>query len=747
MTASAKGTPHKAVKQQLETVGISKALIIDDAFDKPTRQAVSNELPDFWAKIEFDDAAMAELHAIDSAIANESDISDEVLQSLWDKRKTDGHLADAVRTLFSLKIGDWEQLEKLSAFLVSLQIQPVRLGSDEDEPHEQFKLIFIDYYLGGVGENAVEHSRGRARHLYDSAVGERPFIVLMSSADVGSPDLFRESSGLVRGLFGWLPKGEFSKADSLYLHFATWAFALPTRHEIQQFVETLEDALTKVSEEFKKYVRSLGFEDYANIQAFCLQEEGQPLGEYMLWLYKSLLGHLLHSQPPVKELQAKLDAMEFSAFMPNQWQPSLRLAEIYGFAVTEPNIGPLGPHPRHKAAPTVSKAHEDARGDSGSSISPPDAARGEAGPALLGQRLDALDEPLKAAAVGELAKSTECRKSTFTPMFVTLGDLFIKEHGRDVRAVINGACDLSFAPNEDREVHADLSVLLLHGRLELYEETSPSPENLRTELLKHDGHAYRIVWSRDRVTSVPFRDLERWCKEEKFERKARLSLPAALQIQQAFAMATMRVGMPVRPPVYRRVPVAVHGMDATGNYKSFCSVEKGAVVINRRRDNKPDDVRFVLTLECVLKIIGQLDEVEQGLVERKASLDARAEAEKGRIAAERDAAPAVEEGARAGTGDPKTSKGPTPEQKAVTAGKESVRKALLALNKLRDANLMWEGTMHRPMQLPSDSKPAHLGDGGPLVSVYKGVLEGEFTASDPVVLALILEHSAVAGFE
>jgi len=143
-----------------------------------------------------------------------------------------------------------------------------------------------------------------------------------------------------------VPKEDLEDKEKLYLHLATWAMGMPTRHEIQHFVEALIAGAKSASKDFVRHVSALGFEDYANIQWLSLQVEGHPLGDYMLWLYKSLLAYLLHNHPEVLAQQKKLDSMAFDRFTPSQVAPSPQLAEIYRYALAEPGVEEVGPHPR-----------------------------------------------------------------------------------------------------------------------------------------------------------------------------------------------------------------------------------------------------------------------------------------------------------------------------------------------------------------------------------------------------------------
>ena len=101
--------------------------------------------------------------------------------------------------------------------------------------------------------------------------------------------------------------------------------------------------------------------------------------------------HLFHDQPRVREQQKRLDTMSYKEFIPVEEHPSPELAEIYQYALTEPAVEELGPHPR---ADSKSK------------------------------------EP-----------------------YLQLGDVFFKDSGGDEALMVaNAACDLAYSPGEAAEV-------------------------------------------------------------------------------------------------------------------------------------------------------------------------------------------------------------------------------------------------------------------------------------------------------
>ena len=62
---------------------------------------------------------------------------------------------------------------------------------------------------------------------------------------------------------------------------------------------------------------------------------------------------------------------------------------------------------------------------------------------------------------------------------------------------------------------------------------------------------------------------------EEYKRIARLRLPYALQIQQAFATQLTRVGIPVAPPIHRCLEATVYLRDEKGKPKHILSSDPG----------------------------------------------------------------------------------------------------------------------------------------------------------------------------
>jgi hypothetical protein len=532
--------------------GIETALIIDDAYDPVVRDEYQNEIAEFWDRIIRDDESMAQLRQLKPGIAASEEIDDELLGKLWEDRgKLPPKLQPPVKDiLFANKIQKRAPLDELAEHLRRFSIRPDLLGSEEPLPEQPYKLVFLDYFLGIENDvNAVGIATNRAGDIYHRSKEDagKPFIVLMSSspdADAAKEN-FRKASGLLAGLFGYVPKGDLKDLEKLRLKLTSWALGLPARHDIQRFVEAMETAVKEAVDPFVSRLRGLALEDYVNIQWLSLQPDGHPLGDYMVWLYKSLLGHLVHGDNKVQEQQKMLDGMSFDKFLPAQGRASIQLADLYRCAITEPGVEDVGAHPRSPAG----------------SMEP----------------------------------------------YLRLGDLFFKPRSKEVLLVINAACDLAYSPGAERKFPRDHAVLFARGTAGPLDE-DPKPNCPKTEPFSHEGKVIRLTWDPKRVIAHDYGVVWDWLKKEKFARVARLGIAYALEVQQAFASNLTRVGMPVKPPGWH-VDVDVYCDGGLGQppLQLGESLHDGAFIM-RTSSNGKELIQFVLTVECVTSILNLLDD-------------------------------------------------------------------------------------------------------------------------------------------
>lgn len=549
MTTSDAGTMHPVTKRLLE-VGITRAVVIDDAFDPLSLDDFRAEIADFWAGIFRDEEALAELRDLKPGLDSEEDIDEELINELWErtlKEELSSLSAPCKTVLFQRQLESHSELARLVANLSRIDVSPILIGTEEELPTDELKLVFLDFFLGPdptpTGPEAVEqaiqgivsgdtpeHASIRASMNKAGEILEQfddAFIVLMSSKDgvEHARSKFREATGLIEGMFDYASKEQLAQEKDLHLRLGLSAAGLPVRHDIQRFISALETSVKAASTDFITRIKSLSFEDYSYINSLSLRTEGHPLGDYMSWLYKSLLAHLVHNHGQVIDAQKKLDSIDIEKYVPLKRSPSLDLADVYRLALTEP------------------------------------------GPSDAGH--------------------------------LRLGDLYVRD-AQDVLLVVNADCDLVYSPHSpSRPFPAELSILLYPGCLTQVDGRAAREAKV-TDLFLLEGEAFKIVWNHGGVITKKYNEVEDWLNSEGYAKKARLIAPHALEIQHHFAASLTRVGMPVAPPLARPGTVRVLGKNEDGTLEQLGEdISRGVVI---------DNERFRFTVEGFKEILERVGE-------------------------------------------------------------------------------------------------------------------------------------------
>lgn len=488
---------------------IKRVLIIDDAFDAIEVDDYREEVAAFAdavAASEHEESLLSEL-AKQGALPSRTgqggpeqltpavirSVSSTSLTALYDATlpKELGSLLDehVFRALREKRAEVTRILEALKARGVEVET----LGSTERLPSEAPDLVLLDYYLGITDDDtARKQAVERMAQFASTYAAANPFVVLMSSRrlDAATREKFRSESGWLAGLFDFVPKEDIARADALKKRVTLWEMALPNRRYILGFVRAVEESMSALGGKFMQRVRSLALEDYALLQRLELSADGQPLGEYMLWLFGSLLPHLAFDDSAlVRAARQDLDRVRFDHLLPTHWQPSRAVAECYRLAVSSAALDPIAAHPLH----------------TGTAAGLP---------------------------------------------YLKTGDLLSDGTSSYLWMVANAACDIAFAPGTTRD-DPERYIALVRGELvELTPETTQRmPEHqVCTPLFESKGKPYRIEWSVTKPHYVRHGEFERWRAELKLERSGRLRVAYALEVQQAFANNLVRIGMPVPPP-------------------------------------------------------------------------------------------------------------------------------------------------------------------------------------------------------
>lgn len=557
MTTTDKNSTHP-VTLRLRQAGITSAVVIDDAFNTPTLDELTDDIADFWTEIDRNDSAFAELKALKSDLEIEEDIDEDLVNVLWAQtldEKPSSLLKPCKDKLFARQLEGLSELTPLVEYLKRIGISPIRLGTDDDLPDEQAKLFFLDFILvpatalpssgevegaiqeyaaGAEADSLIQASIDKAEQILDAF--DDAFFVLMSSKDnvEMARDRFRQETGLIEGMFDYVPKEQLADERELNFMLGISAASLTERQDIQRFVNAFETSLKDASSKFIDRIKSLSFEDYMYIYSHRLHDDGHPLGDYMSWLYKSLLGHLVHDHGHVKETQKRLDEIDVAAYVPLKRAPSKHLVEMYSLSLTEP------------------------------------------GPSSNSARL-------------------------------RLGDLYMNRT-QDVLLVINADCDLArLPPGPDSQSPDPLSILLHPGRLEPVGKKF-GHERKVTKFFFLEEEPYQIVWDYERVFTKKYCEIHKWLCDRGYSKKARLITPHALEIQQHFAAKLTRVGMPVAPPFSSPATVQVFGKNEDGTLKKLGADIPRGVVIDRKKFRFYKE-GFIQLLERVAEGISHYSEI------------------------------------------------------------------------------------------------------------------------------------------
>ncbi|MCI0575499.1 MAG: hypothetical protein L0331_04755 [Chloroflexi bacterium] len=584
----------------LVTTGLRCAALVDDVYDPlELMELPSGERDELWTRLEADDEALADLERIGHQLSNPGELTSMVLAAFDASRAQCPAfervwLASMVGNRVEAGRGQVKRLKGLLEQDLGLKVGTFgRNSPTEDLVSDEAQLLFIDWYLGDDvvpdGEAGVVSKRDMPAAV-KVAVAKvmdilsrwpdrpKPIFVLMSSR----PGLrehageFCRHSGILRGMFYAVPKRELTDRFKLRMHMRLFAMSLTAGRDLQTFVDALDKKFDDVKKEFLKGISDLTLNDYAYVQSLSLQDDGQPLGDYLLWLFSAYLGQLLFANA-LRDERAKLDSMTFTKALPSLDPPSDRLTEIYHTALFDTSVGPITPHARAARVVTTAEA----------SANPSALTLGDV---LRYQMLQGDGNVATTDTVTEQGKIESQGAASRKP---------------DLLLVINPQCDLEFTPDRNtRPADPGRSILLLPGLLKSIVEPVHDGSKPKTELYRHDEGSYRIEWDTRKILTVPLGEFNVWKEKERYERIARLRLPFALEVQRAFAADLTRVGTPVMPPIYQSVAARLlRAHDRIfGTPEELQGDEAAFLVLTR------DGQQCVLTLPLASRLKALLDE-------------------------------------------------------------------------------------------------------------------------------------------
>lgn len=496
---------------------IMTVAIIDDAYlEHPTLadlRAVDG-LKSLWAGIEASDDALEFLGAHGISLAAPEDINEAGLEKLYQLSGENASVHAVLSQFDEIQTHKREQLKALKELLTELGIVPHELAPLTPlNPDTLPDLIFLDYYLDPAGlESSLPIAQSIGENLLNSFKQRpKPYVVLMSNIShikAENRSLFRDTANIIGGMFHFIPKVDLQERSTLVLKLALMVRSIEEGRKIQQFVESYDGAIHKIAADFQKKVKGLSLEDYAYIQKMSLQGEGQPLGDYTLWLFGMYFSHLLgRSVPDGRKI---IDAMVFSHIPDALAAPSPDFVSLYQNVVSE-SVDDLGTHAR-------------------------------------------------------LPESERARLGDNAPPDPHFGDLFIRDDG-DVLMIATPECDLMYAPEpeSERPFVPEHPVLLIPGVLQQH-PAPDSEETTCTEFVEVGGKNHRILWKLKKFRTTPAVELRK-LNQNRFHRQRRLRMPFSHQVQQALTKDIERIGVPVAPPMIRSAALEIYFRAVEGGHR------------------------------------------------------------------------------------------------------------------------------------------------------------------------------------
>jgi len=215
------GVASDSISALLVAQGLRSVGLIDDLYDPLDQlELLQSERDELWARVLNDEAALAELERIGHTVASADELTGAMLGA-FDTHRSDCPVFEAAWK--GSKVGSdfdagRELLEELERHLkqeLGLDVHHFGLSAPiADLIVKETHLLFLDWYLGDSTPAAVDAAVNKVAEIFGNWPAERqkPLIVLMSSRQRlrEQADEFCRRSGILRGMFYAVPKGELT---------------------------------------------------------------------------------------------------------------------------------------------------------------------------------------------------------------------------------------------------------------------------------------------------------------------------------------------------------------------------------------------------------------------------------------------------------------------------------------------------------------------------------------------------------
>lgn len=334
----------QSVRSLFDKSGIKNVAIIDDVFDPPGSNLSPAEIETLFEKIGELPGLAATLRGSEQPVREPADLVPAVLSMI--KGLADDGDEDAAEfwaMIDHIATNKRAKLETLAANLrrnlkVSVKKIPAAAAARKRNGivPEDSNVIFLDYELE-AGRHSSDLSSSIVDKIYKQFKGKAaaPLLILMSSLDLGEEKVadFQKRSDFLSGMFYFVPKSDLFEVEKLHYRLAAFAKALPTGQTLQKFIERLDDSLSAARASVFNDLRSLNIADYAFLQTMRLHDDGQPMGEYLMWMISAHLVKELGADVAMKDVEKTVSGLSFNDLPPTNARPSPSLGALYSSAV------------------------------------------------------------------------------------------------------------------------------------------------------------------------------------------------------------------------------------------------------------------------------------------------------------------------------------------------------------------------------------------------------------------------------
>ena len=538
------------IVQKLIEKPIRKIVLIDDAFDALNNFDVQS-VKDYQIELFLETIFSRTIDGYTERIAeyygfcvehfggklnSAEEFDGDVILKFWEHRNEFAGLKSDLETLFATDFGKLQQVESIcqqirtectdagGACLVEIETHDSRVIDDIGRIGEP-EVVLLDYLMGDESDadKAKENAQKIADKLYDAKREKAPLVVLMSSKPnvVEEADKFQEKTELLKGLFHCVKKSDLDNAGKLRMNILAWIERLDKGMIIHHFSNAVSKSLKSAAESVANSIRNLSLEDYAYVSDFSLKTEGQPLGEYMSWLFNAYVGRkAFEMNEETGRRQAEVDKISFSDLPVKQFMPSDDLIEMYDSAL-------------------FNKSQNLFR--SGNVL-------------VKSNWTSAVINDLSGVADGRnIERLTTGAGVKMKLPFLRLGMLFVKDEHNPVLMVINADCDLTFT--EDGKRLPMPVVTLISGKLSPITGSTDELKDYDTEFFKIDKKTFHVQWDVKNATYVENPQMSDFLGKTGYQCVAILKMPFVLRIQQEYAAHFSRIGLPVSPPIQHGIKV------------------------------------------------------------------------------------------------------------------------------------------------------------------------------------------------